>query len=82
MIEIELAIHIREFYQEALPWLKGQGSKYTLFSGRNIVAFESDEDATAFMLMFGGKRAHFVEEMQERFTEEAKRQRFERSRKR
>jgi hypothetical protein len=79
MIEIQLTTRSGEFYKELMPWLIERGCRYTFFSGRNIVAFENNEDASAFMLAFGGKRSYFVEEMQQEFIEVAKQERFDRS---
>jgi hypothetical protein len=76
MIEIE----VPKYTVDMLAWLRGHNIQYTYFSGRQVMAFVSDEDATAFMMTFGGKRSHFVEEMQQRFIEAAKQERFDRSR--
>jgi hypothetical protein len=76
MIEIEIS----RYTHNMMSWLRQSEIEHTYFSGKNIIAFISDEDASAFMLVFGGKRGHFVEEMQQGFAEAAKRERFERSR--
>ena len=78
MIEIELLPYMG-YTHEMMAWLREHGIEHTYFSGKGVIAFAYNEDASAFMMIFGGKRSHFVEEMQQKFVEMAKQERFERS---
>jgi len=42
------------YYKEVMAEFKEQAIKHTYFSGMRIIAFENDEDATAFVLQYGG----------------------------
>jgi len=53
MKEVLLPAGVR-YYRMIMPALHEQEIKHTYFSGMRIIAFENDEDATAFVLQYGG----------------------------
>ena len=67
---------MREYVYDMRPWLREHNIEHTYFSGKNVIAFSNDEDASAFMLTFGGTRGHVIDEMREKFTKEAMANRF------
>jgi hypothetical protein len=55
------------YFMDMLPWLKENKCEHTYMSGKNEIVFVNDDDATAFMLVFGGTKGDSIESLKNNF---------------
>jgi hypothetical protein len=67
MKEIQLPSGV-SYLKDLMVILKEQGVEHTYFSGKNVIAFVNDEDASMFMLQHGGNMKSALEEFRKQFS--------------
>jgi len=67
MKEIQLSPDVN-YYREVMHLLNENSIKHTYFSGKNVIAFINDEDASMFMLQHGGNMRSAIEEFKKTFS--------------
>ena len=56
------------YFLDMLPWLKANNCEHTYMSGKNEIVFVNDDDATAFVLAFGGTSGDSIKSLQSQFS--------------
>jgi len=67
MKEIQLPPEIH-YYIEVMHLLNENNIRHTYFSGKHVIAFLDDEDASMFMLQHGGNMKSVLEEFKKAFS--------------